>query len=204
MPFLAHTRFPPPAVPLSHTACREARTPARSSPHHSHTGPHSYSGALLHTGAHSHSWLLAHNASHPFYACVAARILPHSCTHTLTPHTPGPHSQLHTRGHSPWGFSPPQELPGSSYPPSSACTRPQHSPPPPRAARPNPPGRDRLQGGILPPLVPEGGHPAAHTGSPHALRALPHCPSLPLCVCVLLQPCPHRVVSRVYWSLPVS
>ena len=85
-------------------------------------------------------------------------------THTGTTlhHTPGhshwgQHSSPHTPGHSRRGFSPPQELPGSSYPPSSVRTRPQHSSPRLRAARPNSPGHDRLQGGILPPLVPEGG-----------------------------------------------
>ena len=47
------------------------------------------------------------------------------------------------------------------YPPSSVCTCPQHSPPLTSKARPDSPGRDPLQGGILPPLVPEGGYPAA-------------------------------------------
>ena len=86
VPRPARTWFLPTAVPLLHTAWWEARTPARSRPHHSHTGSHSqpgshpYLGPHLHTGTHpytgfhSHSRLLAHNASHPCYACVAARI----------------------------------------------------------------------------------------------------------------------------------
>ena len=52
-------------------------------------------------------------------------------------------------------------------------------------ARPNSPGRESPQGGILPPLVPEGGHPAACTGSRDIPLARPHCPPLLLCVCVL-------------------
>ena len=83
----ARTWFLPPAVPLSRTACWEARTPAHSSTHHSHTGSHSYSGALPHTGIHSHTRALLHTGFHsgslshtPFYsryACVAARISTH-------------------------------------------------------------------------------------------------------------------------------
>ena len=201
MPRPARTWSPPPAVPLLHTACWEARTPAHPRPHHSHTvahlhtGPHSgshtgslpHSGALAHSWAHSHARALSRTPLHSRYACVAARISTHWCIRTATPRTPGPHSQPHTRGHSRWGqhsHSPRQELPGSSHPPSSARNRQQHSPPLPLAARPNSPGRDRLQGGILPPLVLEGGYPAVRTGSPHARRALPHCPSLSVCVCV--------------------
>ena len=112
VPPFARTWFLPPAVPLSHTACREARTPAHSRPQHSHTGAHSrarphsetHSGSHPHTGSHSHSRLLAHNAFpallHSRHVCVAARISTHWCIRTATPHTPGPHSQPHTRGHS--------------------------------------------------------------------------------------------------------
>ena len=100
VPCYSHPRSLPPAVPLSHTACREARTPAHSRPHHSHTGDHPHteahphSGAHLHTGLHSYTELLphtgmhsgsqsysrplAHNAFpallHSRHVCVAARI----------------------------------------------------------------------------------------------------------------------------------
>ena len=165
----------------------------------------------MHTGTLPHTRALSKTPFYSRYACVAARVLTHWCTRTATPHTPGPHSQPHTRGHShwgqhssphtpghsPWGFSPPLGLPEFLYPPSSARTRQQHSSPQPRAARPKSPGRDRLQGGILPPLVPEGGHPAARTGSQHARRALPHCPSLTLCVCVRLCVCVSNPVPTV-------
>ena len=82
------------------------------------------------------------------------------------------------------GIRSPLRLPGPPYPPSSSCTRQQHSPPQLRLARPNPPGRESPQGGILPPLVPGGGYPAACTGSRDIPRARPHCPPLPPCVCV--------------------
>ena len=148
-----------------------------------------HTGTLPHSGTHTGS--LSHTPFDSRHACVAARVSTRLCTHTATPHTPGPHSQPHTRGHSHRGqhSHSPLGLPGSSYPPSSACTRSQHSPPQPRAARPNSPGRDPPQGGILPPLVPEGGQPAAHTGSLHARRAHPRCPSLPVCVCVRVCVC---------------
>ena len=114
---------------------------------------------------HSHMGSLSHTGS-----------LPHSGFHSyLSPHTPG---------HSRWGLALPLGVPGSPYPPSSACTRSQHSSPRPRKDRPDPPGHDPLQGSTASPSVPEGGYPAARPGSPHALRALPHCPPLPLCVCV--------------------
>ena len=141
MPFPSHTRPLSHAVPLVHTACWEARTPAHSPPHHSHTG------SPPHTGTHSY----------------------------LSPHTPGQSRR---------GLVLPQGVPGSLYPPSSACTRSQNSPPQLRLARPNPPGRDQLQGSTASPSIPEGGYPAARTGSQHAPRARPHCPPLPLCVCV--------------------
>ena len=91
VPFLARTWFLPPAVPLSHTACREARTPARSSPPHSHTGTHSYSGShkgsLSHTRVHSQLGALAHTVF-PLHTGI------HSHTGSLSHHSP------HTPGHS--------------------------------------------------------------------------------------------------------
>ena len=91
----ARTWFLPPAVTLLHTACREACTPAHSSPPHSHTGAHLHAGSLphtrahLHTGSlfhtrvlahtvfHSHTGALSHTPLHSRYACVAARIQTH-------------------------------------------------------------------------------------------------------------------------------
>ena len=103
VPLSARTWFLPTAVPLLHTACREARTPARSRPHHSHTGflPHSgshlhtgthpHTGTLPHTethsGSHSHMRTLSHTPLHSRYACVAARVLTHVYTHRDTTHT---------------------------------------------------------------------------------------------------------------------
>ena len=53
MPPPARTWFLP-AVHLLHTACWEARTPACSRPHHTHTGTHPCAGSLPHEGALAH------------------------------------------------------------------------------------------------------------------------------------------------------
>ena len=91
VPLLARTWFLPTAVPLSHTACREARTPARPSPHHSHTGALSYSGShtgsLSRTRVHSQPGALAHTVF-PLHTGI------HSHTGSLSHHSP------HTPGHS--------------------------------------------------------------------------------------------------------
>jgi len=151
----------------------------------------------LHSGSHPHTGSHSHTPLHHHYACVAARILPRSYTRTSTPHTPG-HSR---RGQSHRGLALPQGVPGSLYPPSFVCTHSQHSSPQPRKARPNPPGRDQLQGRIASPSVPEGGYPAARTGSPHTLRVHPHCPPLPPCVCSSLTP---SVPCSLFPIVPIS
>jgi len=89
----------------------------------------------------------------------------------------------HTLRQSHWRIVSPQGFPGPPYPPSSSCTRSQHSPPLTRLTRTNSPGHDQLQGRIASPSVPEGGYPAARTGSQNILPALPHGPPLPQCVC---------------------
>jgi len=114
-------------------AGKHARRPTRQ--HTTRTRGLTRIRGLTHTRGRFHTRGLSHTtpltrsmraSSHPLYACVAARTLTHWCTRTATPHTPGPHSQPHTPGHSRWGFSPPRGLPGSLYPPSSACTRSRH------------------------------------------------------------------------------
>ena len=135
---------------------------------------------LFHTRGRTHTRGSSQTMPFPRAMRALQHAFRHACVHTRRHHT----HRDHTRNHTHRGFSPPLGLLGPPYRPSSACTRSQHSSPRPRKARPNLPGRDPLQGGILPPLVPEGGYPTACTGSQHALRAHPHCPPLPVCVCV--------------------
>ena len=182
---LSETRLRAPACrpsSPSHTATSHTLSLSHSAAHsrmpfpshtwfHSHTAFHSHRGFYPHTvlrsctGSLSHTRSLSHTPLHPRYARVAARILSHSYTHTSTPHTPGqPH----------WGIVSPQGFPGPPCPPSSVCTRQQHSPPLTRLARPNSPGRDSLQESIASPFVPGGGYPAARTGSTNSPAAHAH------------------------------
>ena len=172
---------------------------------------------LTHTRGRFHTRGLSHTTPLTRSMRASQHASCHARAHTPQHHTHRDHTRNHTHGDTHPGDNTLHHTHGDTHagdsrlnkssrglhtPPSSACTRPQLSSPRLHAARPNSPGRDRLQGGILPPLVPEGGHPAARTGSPHARRALPHCPSLPVCVCACASfssstPCSLSPSSRV-------
>jgi len=183
---------------LSYSAAHALVPFPSHTPYHSHTQGHSpavfHSHRLgaCHTHPFTHTrragkhapWHTRHHTTHT-RGLFHTRGLNHTRCFFYTRgffHTRG---FIHTRGHSHTFHHTHRDIHagdsryhkgfrGLHTPPSSACTRSQHSPPLPHKARPNPPGHDPLQGGILPPLVPGGGYPAACTGSPHVVPAHPH------------------------------
>ena len=96
VPLPARTWLPPPAVPRSPTACREARTQAHSRPHHSHTASHPCAGSLPHMGAHSHTGALSHTRAHSYSGALL-----HTGAHTVFHSHTGFHPYTGTLSHTP-------------------------------------------------------------------------------------------------------
>ena len=154
--------------------------------------PHSHSSSHRETQPHAHAW----RPTSPVYTATShTRSLSHTVGHSHTvPHTHIPRHS-HPRGHSP-AVSHPHRGVRTHVPPCGTCGTALTS----STSR----GTTELtwsrpaSRGILPHHVPEGGYPAARTGSQHARRAQPHCPLLPLCVCVRVRLLTrhHRVEMR--------